>query len=131
MTSGSRIELEELFARLPRLDRGELFALAGAHHVRDAAREEAWKSVREVVATDRVEQDLDRLRSEIGAWATHLGSITGQEAGTGTSELLLADARRAAAPAVLDAAVALLLGSRLPERDRTVLLRPWRRVLAR
>jgi len=42
----------------------------------------------------------------------------------------MADARRAAAYAVLDAAVALLLGPRLPEPHRAALLRPWKSVAA-
>lgn len=130
MPTGSNAELDALFDRLPGLDRGELFALAGAHGSRDAAREDAWTAARKVVTDDHLERALDRLRSEVGAWATHLGSITGQEAGSGLSDLLMADARRAAAPAVLDAAVALLLGDRLPERDSEALLRPWNRVFA-
>jgi len=123
-------QLVALFERLPGLDRGELFALAGAHRTVDSARQDAWKAVHEVVTADRADRDLDRLRTEVGAWASHLGSITGQEAGSGLSDLLMADARRAAAPAILDAAVAFLLGARLPERDRDVLLGPWRRAFA-
>ena len=130
MASEPRSELDDLFDRLPGLDRGELLALAGAHGVKDPARVEAWRAANKVVTADNVERDLDRLRTEVGAWATHLGSITGQEAGSGMSELVMADARRAAAPAVLDAAVAYLLEARLTERDRTALLRPWMRVFA-
>ena len=130
MASKPRSELDDLFDRLPGLDRGELLALAGAHRVKDPAREEAWRAANKVVTADNVERDLDRLRTEVGAWATHLGSITGQEAGSGMSELVMADARRAAAPAVLDVAVAYLLEARLTERDRTALLRPWMRVFA-
>jgi hypothetical protein len=123
-------ELVALFDRLPGLDRGELFSLAGAHRSNDAALQDAWKAVREVVSATHAERDLDHLRAEVGAWATHLGSITGQEAGSGMADILMADARRAAAPAILDAAVALLLGARLPERHRTVLLVPWMRTFA-
>lgn len=130
MSLGTNAELDALFDRLPGLDRGELFALAGAHGSRDSAREDAWAAVRRAVSADHLERDLDRLRSEVGAWATHLGSITGQEAGSGLSDLFMADARRAAAPAVLDAAVALLLGARLEDHERAVLLGPWNRVFA-
>jgi hypothetical protein len=42
----------------------------------------------------------------------------------------MADARRAAAPAVLEAAVALFLGTRPPEPDPAVLLGPWESVVA-
>ncbi len=123
-------ELEALFARLPVLDRGELLALAGARHPEDPAREMAWKSVRDAIAASHAERELEQLRSEVGAWATHLGAITGQEAGSGMSDVLMADARRGAATAVLDAAVGFLLGARLPERDRAALVRPWEDVVA-
>lgn len=39
----------------------------------------------------------------------------------------MADVRRGSAPAVLDAAVALLIGDRLSEAHRRALLAPWRR----
>lgn len=129
MTLGTNAELNHLFDRLPGLDRGDLFTMAGSHRGAEAARQQAWRAVREVVAASHAERDLDRVRSQVGAWATHLGSITGQEAGSGTSEVLLADARRAAAPAVIDAAVAFLLGPRLSSRDRAALLGPWARVV--
>ena len=122
-------ELEALIARLPFLDRGELLALAGERQPEDPAREAAWESVREAISASHTEDELERLRSEVGAWATHLGAITGQEAGSGMSDLLMADARRAAATAVLDAAVALLLGARLSEQDRAALVRPWEDVV--
>ena len=122
-------ELEALFARLPLLDRGELLALAGARQPDDPDRETAWASVRDAITASHTERELEQIRSEVGAWATHLGAITGQEAGSGMSDLLMADARRAAATAVLDAAVALLLGARLSERDRAALVRPWEDVV--
>jgi hypothetical protein len=130
MTIGRNTELDALFARLQRLDRGDLLALAAAHAEGDPAREEAWDTVRDVVSADHLEPDLDRVRSRIGTWATHLGALTVQQLGAGLSDQLLADARREAAPAVLDAAVAFLLGARIPESDRAALVRPWDCVLA-
>jgi hypothetical protein len=123
-------ELSALLASLPSLDRGELFGLAAAHHGASVAREAAWAAVRAVVTHHGMERDLDDVRSEVAAWATHLGTITGQEAGAGMTELLMTDARRESATAVLDAAVALLLGVRLGEAHRRVLLGPWQRVHA-
>ena len=130
MTSGWNTELDAMFARLPGLDRGELLALAAAHGAADQAREEAWRTVREVVSAAHLERDLDRVRVEVGTWATHLSSLTVQQLGGGLSDQLLAEARREAAPAVLDAAVAFLLGTALPDQDRAALLRPWESVLA-
>jgi hypothetical protein len=125
MTTERNTGLEALFGRLPSLDQGELFELAGAHDAEDPVRAQAWTSVQEVVSADHLERDLDEVRSEVGAWATRLGTIAGQQIGSGMSNQLLGDARRAAAPAVLDAAVALLLGARLPESERAALLGPW------
>jgi hypothetical protein len=87
-------------------------------------------TVRRVVSADHLEHELDQVRSEVGVWATRLGSLTGQQIGSGMSDESMDDARRAAAPAVLDAAVAVLLGTRLPEPDRAALLGPWESVVA-
>jgi hypothetical protein len=130
MLAESNFELDALFARLPGLDHGELLALAGEHGTEHQAREHAWETVHRVVSAEHVERDLDRIRSQVGSWATQLGSIAGQQIGSGMSDEPMADARRAAAPAVLEAAVAYLLGTRLPEPDRAALLRPWESVIA-
>ncbi len=130
MTVETSPELGALLGCLPRLNRGELFGLAAAHRCPSAAREAAWAEVRAVVAGEGLERELDQVRSEVAGWATHLATITGQEAGAGMTEMLMTDARREAATAVLDAAVALLLGDRLGEEHRRALLGPWRRVRA-
>jgi hypothetical protein len=129
MTVGRNTQLDTLFARLPRLDRGDLLALAAAHAQGDPEREEAWKNVRDAVSVDHLEPDLDRVRSRIGTWATHLSALTVQQLGAGLSDQLLADARREAAPAVLDAAVAFLLGARISDGDRAALMRSWESVV--
>jgi len=118
-------EVADLLDRLPYLDRGDLLALAGAQHTRDLARRAAWQAIEAAAAAQDGGRDLDRLRSEVGAWATRLGAIVGDEAGTGLADLMLADVRRAAAPAVLDAAAALMFGDDLPDPDRATLLAPW------
>ncbi len=121
----------DLLEHLPYLGGGELMALAGAHNAGAHARRAAWRSVEAAAQTQDGGRDLDRLRSEVAAWATRLGSIVGDEAGTGLADLRLAELRRAAAPTVLDAAAALLLADDLPDADRTVLLGPWRSVMSR
>ncbi len=128
MTVGRNPELDALIAGLPSLDAGQLFALAGEHSADDPAREAAWEAVRQVVKAGHLERDLDGVRADVGTWATHLGSLTGQLIGTGMSDEPLSEARLAAAGAVLDAAVAMLLGDRLEERDRAALMGPWESV---
>ena len=117
-------EVADLLAELPYLDRGELLALAGARKKHQAARRAAWRAVEDAASQDRG-RGLDRLRREVAAWATRLGAIVGDEAGSGLADLMLADVRKAAAPTVLDAAAALLYQDDLSESDRAVLLDPW------
>ena len=118
-------EVEDLLAELPYLDRGELLALAGAQQKDQVARRAAWRAVENVAASRDGGRSLDRLRHEVAAWATRLGAIVGDEAGSGLADLMLADVRKAAAPTVLDAAAALLYQDDLAESDRAVLLDPW------
>ncbi len=121
-------EVADLLEELPYLDRGGLLALAGAQRRDRVARRAAWRAVEGAAARDDG-RDLDRLRHEVAAWATRLGAIVGDEAGSGLADLMLADVRKAAAPTVLDAAVALLYRDDLSESDRAVLLGPWLSVI--
>lgn len=120
----------DVLDELPYLTHGELLALASAQKEQQIARRAAWRRVEEAATWDGG-RDLDRLRAEVGAWATRLGAIVGDEAGTGLVDLTLADARRDAAPTILDAAVALLYQDELSEPDRAVLLEPWLSIVAR
>ena len=122
-------EVEDLLAELPYLDRGELLALAGAQQKEQVARRAAWRAVENAAASRDGGRSLDRLRHEVAAWATRLGAIVGDEAGSGLADLMLADVRKAAAPTVLDAAAALLYQDDLSESDRAVLLDPWLSVI--
>jgi transposase-like protein len=89
----------------------------------------AWRSVESAAVRDAV-RGLDHLRELVGAWATRLGAVVGDEAGNGLVDLTLANARRAAAPTVLDAAVALLYRNELSEPEHDVLLAPWLSIVA-
>jgi hypothetical protein len=123
-------EVADLLEELPYLDRGELLALAGAQQENQVARHAAWRAVEDAAAQDGG-RELDRLRHEIAAWATRLGAIVGDEAGSGLADLLLADVRKAAAPTVLDAAAAVMYQDDLSESDRAALLSPWLSVVDR
>ena len=129
MTDTRMDDVADLLAELPYLDRGELLALAGAQKQQQAARRAAWRAVEDVAASRDGGRSLDRLRHEVAAWATRLGAIVGDEAGSGLADLMLADVRKAAAPTVLDAAAALMFQEDLSESDRAVLLDPWLSVI--
>lgn len=122
-------EVADLLAELPYLDRGELLALAGAQRRDQVARRAAWQAVESAAGTQDGGRELDRLRHEVAAWATRLGAIVGDEAGSGLADLMLADVRKAAAPTILDAAAALMYGDHLSEADEAVLLDPWLSVI--
>jgi len=122
-------EVADLLAELPYLDRGELLALAGAQKKNQAARRAAWRTVESAARSQDGGRELDRLRHEVAVWATRLGAIVGDEAGSGLADLMLADVRRAAAPAILDAAAAMMYADDLSEADRAVLLDPWLSVI--
>ena len=118
-------EVADLLAELRYLDRGELLALAGAQKKEQVARRTAWRAVESAARSQDGGRRLDRVRNEVAAWATRLGAILGDEAGTGLADLMLADVRKAAAPTVLDAAAALMYADDLSEADRAVLFDPW------
>ncbi len=122
-------DVADLLAELPYLDRGELLALAGAQKRDPVARRAAWRAIESAAGSQDGGRELDRLRHEVATWATRLGAIVGDEAGSGLADLMLADVRKAAAPTILDAAAALMYADDLSEADRAVLLDPWQRVI--
>ena len=71
-------------------------------------------------------KELDRVRISVGEWMQTTSSdfqgIEGLMGGSGGP----AGARRAAAPALIDYAAAILAGNELEEDDRGVLVRPFR-----
>ncbi len=123
--------LDEFLATLPSLRLDEFMVLAAAHRQPDPARDVAWKAARAVIAREGLDAEVEDLRSTIIAWAIQPVSTPTQWAeipmGSGPAEQ---DSRRAAAPSLLDAAIALYLGDALDISDRDALLGPWRRLWA-
>lgn len=121
--------LDEFLATFPGLRIDQLMVLAAAHHRPDPARVAAWEAARTAIAREGLDAEIDELRSMIIAWASRPASTPTQWAeipmGNGLAEQ---DGRRAAAPALIDAAVALHLGAALDISDRDALLGPWRRL---
>jgi hypothetical protein len=129
MDAESDETIDEFLAVLPELRGDELRVLAAAHHRVDRARGAAWQAARVVIAQDHLGSEVERLRSLVTGWATRSVSGATQWAEiTMANGLMEQDARRAAAPALLDAAIALFLGEALDSAHRDVLLGPWRRL---
>ncbi len=123
--------IDEFLEMLPGLRRVQLLELAAAHHRPDPAREAAWEAARAAIEAEGLEAAVDQLRSMIITWVSRPAS-----APTQWGEVPMADGqieqdiRRAAGPALLDAATATFLGDALDIADRDALLRPWRRLWA-
>lgn len=110
---------------------GDLPVLAAAWKAIDpAARDQAWRSVRRETETTNRDAILDELRAEIELWG-RAGSGSPWTWSFGTmADVDRGNARRAAMPALFDAAAAILLRDRLAPRDREVLAGPWESLVA-
>lgn len=119
-------KVDVLLDRLGRLTDDEVELLAGAWQEEDgAARRRAWTAAKPVIERARLGRLLERARSAVGRWAT-----AGRADYHGVSGMLgqpgdQAHVRMSAAPAVLDAVVAILAGDALDEQQQLALSRPW------
>jgi hypothetical protein len=118
-------DLDRFLDGLSALDRGQLLAIAGTWETADStARAAAWRSARRVAEALGWTHELDRTRETVAGWATTRLAITGWDSGAGMDRVLI-DIRGRAAPALMDAAAAILLGDRLDEPSRAALLAAW------
>ena len=88
------------------------------------ARERAWTAAAVAAAGSGLTERLGKVREAAIQWATR--SPTGPWLYS-FNDMGRADMRRQAAPALADAAVALLLGDLLDEKSGEVLIAPWLR----
>jgi hypothetical protein len=100
---------------------GQLWSEDGAE-----TRQRAWQRAKPAIERAGLDDLLNQVRGEVGQWmqATPadyqgIGGLLGRESG----EVLI---RRAAAPAVLDAAAGVLAEPDLMIEDVDALLHPWR-----
>jgi hypothetical protein len=91
----------------------------------DSTRRRAWTRAKAEIERRGMERRLEQVRHEVGRWAAAgrsdyhgIGGLLGMPADQ-------ARLRTLAAPALLDAAVAILTGSALPYDEHDVLMRPW------
>lgn len=110
---------------------GDLPVLSAAWKAIDPdARDQAWRAVRREAERTNRDAILDELRAEIELWG-RAGSGSPWTWSFGTmADVDRGNARRAAMPALFDAAAAILLRDRLAPRDREVLAAPWESVAA-
>jgi hypothetical protein len=117
------LDLPSLLDLLPSFDTADLMAIEAAYRGADvealtAARATATAAAKEL----GLGEELDRLQGSILQWA---GSTIFQNAAypfAGLSDRMLREARIAAVPALVDAAVALLLDAGISDEQRELLL---------
>lgn len=127
----SEDELDRFRAAVGRLQRGELIALSAEPSPAEASvRSVARAMAQRAAARARRAGEIGRLESELLAWSSVGGAGAGAWAPVGLpGDLMLEDLRRAAVPALIDAATALALGERLDPGSRDALLARWRQVM--
>jgi hypothetical protein len=89
-------------------------------------RRAAWATAKPAIEKAGLMRELDRVRTSVGSWmqanSSDFQGIEGLLGGAGGP----AGARRAAAPAFIDAAAAILAGEALDAEQQRVLAGPWR-----
>jgi hypothetical protein len=124
-------ELDRFFERLDRVDTDVPLVMGAAWHSADPQeREDAWKQVRALGRRAALGRRIDEARERALQWAQRPGqTYSDLTLYGGGLDPIWNDARRQAAPAIIDAAVAIVLGDHLDEKSRDVLLGPWLRAV--
>ena len=127
LSEHARGELDELLASLDLMSDDDVWYLADLWSKEDeAGRRRAWVQAKAAIEKAGLTRELDRIRSSVGSWmqanSSDFQGIEGLLGSAGAG----ASGRRGAAPVFIDAAAAILAGDALDERDRSVLLGPWR-----
>ena len=122
-------DIDELLASMDLLSDDDVFDLAESWaKVDEDARRDAWVKAKAAIEQAGLMKELDRVRVSAGEWmqanSSDFHGIEGLMGGAGGP----AGARRAAAPALIDFAAAILAGDALDEEDRRVLVHPWRKL---
>jgi hypothetical protein len=115
--------MESFFEQLDHLNKEQLLSMRAAW--RSANRqmhEDAWTAVRAIGARDGLSKEIDRVRKKAMAWSTR-----GSDAFPYTLnvDLVWQQVKIEAEEAIVDAALAVALGSRLDGPSHDVLIGPW------
>jgi hypothetical protein len=124
-------QTEKLVRVLTGLDEAHLMAISSQYRSGDDDKRQAARISANAAASDLgLAGELDRSRDAILHWSFANGSRSGAYAFASIpGEVLLADLRGQAAPALLDAALALLLDGSLDVSAAETLLEPWDAVM--
>lgn len=118
-------EMDAFFDQLDRMSQVQLLALQVAwRSTSRQAHEDAWASVRAVGAREGLTKEIGRVRNRALAWATRGSNAAPWR---GNADFGWLEVEGEAGEAVVDAAVAVALSSRLDARTRDVLMGPMTR----
>ena len=119
-------ELDAFFDQLDHLNEGQLLGLRAAwRSTSREAHEEAWTAVRAVGARDGLSKEIDRVRNRALAWASRGSNTIPYRI---SNDITWQQIKNDAGEAIVDAALAMALGSRLDGASRKILIGPWLRV---
>jgi hypothetical protein len=119
-------EMDAFFERLDHLSREQLLALDAAwHSTTRREHEQAWAAVRAAGDRAGLGAEIGRIRNKAMAWSTR-GSNSVPYYRVNDDEAWL-QVKMGAGEAIVDAALAVALGSRLDPATRDTLLGPWLR----
>jgi len=128
---GSKLDMARLdafFDRLDRLNDVQLLSMAAAWHAIDrATHAQAWARVREAGVRDGVSGEIGKVRDMAMSWAARGSNVPPYQV---QDEPTWQRKKLEAQEAVVDAALAIALGTRLDHRTSDILLGPWKRASA-
>ncbi len=119
-------ELAAFFEQLNHLNREQLLSMRATwQSISHQDHEDAWTSIRATGARDGLNKEIDRVRNKALAWATRgSDSVPYNRI---NDDATWQQVKMEAGEAIVDAALAVALGSRLDAGCRDVLIGPWLR----
>ena len=118
-------EVAAFFEQLDHLNLEQLRVMRAAwRSTNREAHEEAWTTVRAVGAREGLTREIDRVRAKALGWASHGSNTIPYRI---SDDVTWLETKIEAGEAIVDAALAVALGSRLDADCRNVLMGPWLR----
>jgi hypothetical protein len=118
-------EMEGFFEQLDHMNLEQLLSLRATWRATSPeTHQEAWAAVRAVGVRDDLTKEIDRVRKKALAWASRGSNLVPY---TFNDNLVWQEAKLEAGEAIVDAALAVALGSRLDAAQHEVLIAPWLR----
>jgi hypothetical protein len=118
-------EMAAFFEQLDHLNEAQLLALRAAWQATSReTHEQAWAAVREVGTSQGLTGEIARVRNRALGWASRGSNSIPYRV---SDEVTWLKIKIEAGEAIVDAALAIALGSRLDEAGHDILIGPWLR----